>query len=260
MKDLQLRSVRRAAAIVLCALLALTLLQCKKKGKDDGKSKAADDMAIAMQPAPDMRPADMRPVDMRPVDMRPVDMRPAPDMRPVDMRPADMGAAEGMRPAADKPGAKILFGPHKTFSMPDPGDQWVCQTKSVPRQRAAVIKCKPKAPGKLFFVMVKGYDIPDAKPTDFKKLFATVYMKNYKKLFENVKVLEQKKVKIDGRDAYTMAISAKHKRMGEIMQRETALQVKKRVFLITLSGNAERYKKLAPTVGKWVDKFKILMK
>lgn len=75
-----------------------------------------------------------------------------------------------------------------------------------------------------------------------------------------MKVLEQKKVKIDGRDAYTMAISAKHKSMGDIMQRETALQVKTRVFLITLSGDAARFKKLAPTTKKWLDGFKVLVK
>jgi len=51
-------------------------------------------------------------------------------------------------------------------------------------------------------------------------------------------VQDRSRVTEEPRASKPMAISAKHKTMGNIIQRETALQVGKRVFLITLSGSA----------------------
>ncbi|MFH2005425.1 MAG: hypothetical protein ABI333_02450 [bacterium] len=248
----------RTILLASCVALAMTMAlgACKKKPKDKAKDDPAAMKADPMDTtAPDEKPADMKPADMKPADTKPADMKPA------DTKPADMGADMGAAPTAGKAGAKILVGAFKTFSLPDPGDQWHCKSQSVPRQRSALIKCKPKAPGKLFFVMVKGYDFsPEKDGTDLKKVFHSTYLKNYKRMFTDVKITAEKVVEVAGHKGYTMTITAKHKAVGPITTTDTAFPVGSRMFMITFSGSTERYKALAPEAEKMVKGFRILAK
>ena len=129
----------------------------------------------------------------------------------------------------------------------------------MPRQRSALVKCKPKAPGKLFFVMVKGYDFtPEKGGTDLKKIFHATYLKNYRKMFTDVKIAVEKKVEVAGHKGYTMTITGKHKAVGPITTTDTAFAAGSRMFMITFSGNNERYKALEPEAQKMVKGFKVL--
>ena len=228
--------------VVLLSCLVVAFSACKKKTPDDAGKKAKTDMqASAMN---DMGGPPVTPPVTPPV------------MTPPVMTPASMGAA------ATAPSAgKLLLDPNKTFSIPDPGDAWRCSMRAVPRQRSSLVKCKPKAPGKLFFMMVKGYDFPaSSAKLNLESIFRNTYLKNYKKLFTGVKVLEQKPMKLFGQDAYTMTISAQHKRMGAITQTETAFAVGNRMYMITFSGDSARYKAMVGEALKWGKGFKLLTK
>jgi hypothetical protein len=96
-----------------------------------------------------------------------------------------------------------LTSPLKTFSVPAPLAGWDCQSQSVPQGSAELIKCKPKAlnAGALFFVMVKAYEVPPGDTPTLKTIVNTAYMNNYRKLFQNVKVVSEGATKVAGQAA-----------------------------------------------------------
>ena len=168
----------------------------------------------------------------------------------------------GSQPSSSSPTSigrvRRILGPHGTFSLPDPGPRWRCGHESNRAHRLGIVKCKPRAPGKLFFVMVKGFDDgTSAKRRDFKRLFNQVFILSYRRLFAAVKIVSQGPVKVYGYDGYTVRLAAHHLTMGAITVQETGFKVGNRIFLLSLSGDAARFKRLAPEMRRWLQDLKL---
>jgi hypothetical protein len=155
-----------------------------------------------------------------------------------------------------------LASPLKTFSVPAPPAGYDCQSNSVPQGSAELIKCKPKTlkAGTLFFVMLKAYEVPPGDVPTLKTIVNTAYMNNYRKLFQNVKVVSERALKVAGVPAYRITISATHASLGAISQTETVLTAGKKYLVITLSGTAAEMKQYGPAAEAWLRGFKPLVR
>jgi tetratricopeptide (TPR) repeat protein len=135
----------------------------------------------------------------------------------------------------------------------DPGWEIDPSRQALPAGEACMIKCRRKAPGEVFFMLVKDYVVAPVEVMTPEALSAGPFRRNYEKLFTNLHVLSQRAVEFQGQSGYEVVMTMVHPKLGTIRKREVTLVKGTHVMVVSAEGLADLWGVHGAAAARWFD-------